>query len=162
MNRRSSRAGGLHLLYKLSMLGYELKEASSATVEELATSKELLAELKAKLDDESVMDSLMQMEHARWNAYMRSEGYRGVSIQQAQVYKETTGSHRHLRAKLHACLCSWDELDAVCRMFDPKLKVYDGVFIRNAPAVLGIVDDTSINISRVHNILVRSNKNGKV
>lgn len=162
VNRRSSRAGGMHLLYKLAMLGYEIKDASSATAEELEASKDLLAELEAKLDDAAVMDSLMETEHARWNAYMRSEGYCGASVQQAQVYKETAGSHRHLRAKLHACLCSWEELDGVCEIFDPKFKVYDGVFIHNAPAILGIVDDKSVNISKVHNILVRSNKNGKV
>jgi hypothetical protein len=47
-------------------------------------------------------------------------------------------------------------------MFDSKLKVYDGVFIRNALEVLGIMDEESVNINKVYNVLKRCNKNAKM
>lgn len=154
INRRSSRANGLHLLYKLAMLGYGVKSASSATAREQEAAPAILSELRSKLEDSATMDFLTRVEHDRWNAYMRSEGYEGASVDQAKLYKNTTGSHRHLRAKLHACICSWDELNEVCSAFDPKFKEYDAVFIQKAPAVLGLEDNPDINLSGLHNILV--------
>lgn len=55
--------------------------------------------------DVSVSDENKRLEHWRWNAYMRSEGFR---------YSET----RNDIAKLHKCLVPYDELDEITKSYD--------------------------------------------
>jgi hypothetical protein len=155
-NRRSDRANAVHIGYKLFLLGYRLKQKSSATAGEIAASGKYAEELLGKLRDKPTVERLKKIEHDRWNAFMRGEGWRGATIDEAIKYGAyTSGNHKFIRAKLHPCICSWDELDDVAKKFDPKFKYYDEAFITGIPSVLGLVDDGQINITKVQYILAK-------
>ena len=156
-NRRSDRANAIHIGYKLFLLGYELKRTSSATAEEIAASRMLAEELLNKLGDAQTVEELKKIEHERWNAFMRSEGWRRATIDEAVKYSAyTSGNHKFIRAKLHPCICSWAELDDVAKRFDPNFKYYDEAFIIEMPSVLGLVEDSRINITKAQYILTKN------
>lgn len=139
-DKRSSRANAIHIKYKLFALGYQV----NAAIGEPDCSDELIKRLK----DPQTLLKLTQLEHLRWNAFVRSEGYVGASAQDACIYKQyTNNSHKHLRAKMHACICTWDELDEISRVFGSDFKESDKNFISKIPYILGILDDKQINIS---------------
>ena len=99
---------------------------------------------------------LKELEHGRWNAFMRSEGWQGATVAEAEKYGAfTDGNHKFIRAKLHPCICSWDELDGVSERFDPSFKHYDEVFITEITSVLGLVDEGRINIARAQYVLTK-------
>jgi hypothetical protein len=152
IGKRSSRASAVHIRYKLHHLGYSMELAKPGEV----CDPEVLAELREKLNDEAILSRFMKLEHTRWNVFQRSQGYRGVSIAQAQAYKAyTNGSHIHRRAKLHACICDWDELPKVMDTFDPNMLKYDRTLVVNIPAIIGAEKDDAINISGVRYMVKR-------
>lgn len=155
VNKNSNRANAIHLLYKLFLLGYIVKPHREASDAEISQSAVLVDELSQKLNDEETLETLARIEHDRWNAYMRGEGYIGASIEQAQTYSKTVGSHKYIRARMNACICPYDALDNVCAEFDPKLKDYDKTFIQNSVYILGLKENPNINISGIKNVLVR-------
>ncbi|MBQ8012892.1 MAG: hypothetical protein IJ257_00650 [Treponema sp.] len=150
-NIRSNRANALHIRYKLFLLGYDLK--TDCSEQEIKENEKLSSELKS--DIEKNLLALSQTEHDRWNAFMRSEGWGTVSLEQAKKI----GKHKITRAKLHACLCSWEELDSLSE-FDPKFKEYDEIMIKNIPYLLGL-ENNRINISGVRYALTCRGVNGK-
>lgn len=50
------------------------------------------------------MDEVSWIEHRRWNAFMRSQGFCSASQAQMERYWEDCGEHKDLRRKLHICL----------------------------------------------------------
>ena len=154
INKNSNRANAIHLLYKLFLLGYKIKPFENATQEEISKSKILVEELSQKLNDEKILQKMSYIEHERWMAYMRGEGYISATIEQANIYKQTAGSHKYIRAKMNACICSWEDLDNVCQAFDSKIKDYDKIFIQNMIYILGLKENKNINITNIKNILI--------
>lgn len=146
INKRSSRANAIHIKYKLYSLGFLMYSKENAPEGKTACGETLIERLA---DEESVYN-LSKLDHLRWNAFQRSEGYRGAAIEQAMKYKAfTNNSHKHQRSKLHACICDWEELDKVAEIFDPNFKKYDENFIRLIPQIIGVVHDERINLSGV-------------
>lgn len=139
INRRSDRATALHIRYKLFMLGYDMKEMKNASAEEIAGSGRLLEQLKSQLKDSAVIDRMARVEHDRWCAFMRAEGWRSATLEQALVYKARTfGNQKFTKANMHACLCSWNELDRIMPVFCSNLKEYDARPFRDIPMILGL------------------------
>lgn len=154
-NRNSNRANAIHILYKLFLLGYGMKPYSQATSEERKKSLMLIQKLVLQLNTSSIIEKLSKLEHDRWNAFERSEGWQGVSCEDTEKYLPyTNGKHKNNCAKLHPCICTWEELDAVSAKFDPKLKIYDELLIKEIPAILGLDESPQINISNVKYVLV--------
>lgn len=155
LDKKANMANVMHIKYKLRLLGYDLKTYDSASDEEKKNAKTLQEEFYLKLADEKVIDYLGRLEHDRWMALQSSEGMRSVSIEEAKVYAEKTGNHKHARAKLHPCICTWEELDEIIKVFDPHLKEYDTEFIKMIPDILGL-RESKINVSDVKYILVKA------
>ena len=137
VGKRSSRANAIHVKYKLYTLGFEmrpLKDGETATAEERAA----LVKLRQRLGDSALLNRMAELEHGRWSAFQRSEGYRGASAEQAKIYrKHTNESHIHRRAKLHACICPWEDLPDIAAQYDPNMINYDVEMIRRIPEIIG-------------------------
>ena len=145
---RSNRANALHIRYKLFLLGYDMKAYAEASEQEKEESGSLLQELQRTINEKIL--PLSQAEHKRWNAFMRGEGWCSASFEQARQ----AHTHKIQQAKLHGCLCSWDELDPFIKAFDAKFKEYDACLVRDIPILLGLQPGKD-NISGVHYVLVR-------
>lgn len=119
--RRSNVANALHIKYKLWSLGLGYTRDDSELPE---IGYELTTDIKHRL---------VQLEHRRWNAFQRSEGWRSVTSEQVRKYMLTglNDGHRHFIAKLHPCICEFEKLVALCEEFDPKFIQYDEDYIEN-------------------------------
>lgn len=154
IDRKSNFANAIHIKYKLKMLGFDLKLKNQSTKEEMENAEQNLLLLKEKLSNKETLDYLGRLEHDRWLAFQISEGWKSISVNEAKEYSEKTGSHKHIRAKLHPCICTWEELDDVVKTFDPHLKEYDQEFVKYIPYILGL-EESSINISEIKYILIK-------
>lgn len=154
-NRKSDKANALHIPYKLFTMGYFLKPYDKATVLEIDKSAFFLAELENYLNDKNNEEHLSRMEHNRWMVFQSSDGWQGASFEQALEYSKFTHSHKFEEAKLHACICTWEELEKVQFHFDSKLKTYDINFIKQIPSILGLREDADINLSDVRYVLCK-------
>lgn len=107
-NQRSSFATALHIKYKLFASG--IKGVGAGKVNE-----EQIDEFEKLLLDPDKLESLAELEHERWNAFMRTEGYSLASPEDVAVYRNMGKSptHIHYLAKLHPSLVAWDELDDI-------------------------------------------------
>jgi hypothetical protein len=139
-NRRSSMASALHIQAKLHACGlmpagdHTLTEGKAAAFQTL---------LDADTQGNLVL-RLGQLEHARWNAFMRSYGYRSVSTDKMKLYAKQgeKKSHIHPIAKLHPCITDWEKLDEVskayteCTGFNKNFQEDDFVVVRNIPMII--------------------------
>ena len=95
------------------------------------------------LKDGARILNLQKYEHKRWSLFYYSEGWEGPTMDDILVYRKLLGPdenkiHKYVLARLHGCLCSWDELDDFEKEYD-EVKIYDEVFIRDLPSILGIL-----------------------
>ena len=149
-NKRSSRANAIRIKYKLFLCGMNMCKCTKP-------GDITYDDIKAILTEKTMMDKLSRVEHECWNAFMRSEGYRGASVDEARIYQAYTNNHKNIRAKLHACICDWDELDRVSAEFDPLFKKYDRDFIEKIPEILGMLPDSKVNICGVSYSICKNN-----
>lgn len=105
-NQRSSFASVLHIIYKMHDCGVTVSSGS-------LLERDHIEQLRENLKDSNLRDRLAQLEHRRWNAFMRSEGYSKASIDAVEQYFEYTQKPINKAAKLHPALVSWEELDFV-------------------------------------------------
>lgn len=154
-DRKSNRANAAHVKYKLYSLGYGIKKLQFATKDELELSPQLVSELSEKLKDETILDNLSRIEHDRWNAHERSDGWRTVTIEKSKEYASKIGSHKNVCAKLHPCLCTWDELDALGEAYGKDFKFYDTKIVKAIPEILGLTKETTINVCNISYILYK-------
>lgn len=156
IDKRSSRANVIHIKYKLFLLGYEMVPVlHEFTAQEQQDAQDNLELAKAQLQDPAVLRKIAKIEHLRWNAFQTAEGYKGASVVQALHYATQTGNHKNAMAKLHACICSWDELDEVSAAFNTDFKGYDIGFAREMLNMIGAQADAAINVSGCKYILVK-------
>lgn len=153
INKYSSLVNALSIKYKLALLGFDLKEKGEASLEEMNESNKLVIELIEKLKDKDILSELTKLEHDRWNAFQRSEGWSQSSVEQTRNYKKFVGKHKYNRAKLHPCICSWEELEAV-EEFDKNFRLYDEQLIQKIPEILGLVD-TQLNLGNCEYVITR-------
>ena len=69
---------------------------------------------------------------------MRAEGWRSVTAEQVRKFMMTglNDRHRHSIAKLHPCICDFEELGPLCDEFDKNLIAYDESFIEKMHYIL--------------------------
>lgn len=101
-SRRSSMAAALHIGAKFRGCGI-ITQGAFPTGDEVTT-------FEQRLQKEATQLALMENEHERWNAFMRSEGFRSVDFETVKKYAPITRSHKDEVAKLHPCIVSWDDL----------------------------------------------------
>lgn len=70
--------------------------------------------------DKNLLFRLAQYEHTRWTCYLISRGWLGFSDsdQAVQIIKAGAPKHMLQIARLHACICSWDDLKALHSSLD--------------------------------------------
>ena len=104
-NKRSSRASGLHVKYKLYSI---LRENYSNNLNEnLKMFREIYTE--------ELEEVLAKNEHDRWNAYMRTIGYKKATIDDVKKYYPILKDHRDYLGRRHPALVPFEELDNVSR-----------------------------------------------
>lgn len=142
-SRRSSMAAALHIPAKLKSIGI-VTSGVLPTEEELENFEEKITNAK---------EVLMQNEHDRWNAFMRSEGFKSVDFETVEKYAPLTRSHKDESAKLHPCITTWKELDDVQRKYDElqkklylkesKFKEYDEKLVVEIPKIIKKANELS-------------------
>lgn len=111
-NKNSSAASGVHLIYNLFASGIDVS-GEYPTEEELTEYENYVKNVDNKV-------RLSMLEHYRWNAYMRTAGYRYPTEEELNKYKEKRNRHNDDDLKLHLCLVKWDKPEAL--LCDDNLK----------------------------------------
>ena len=111
--RRSSMAAALHIPVKLHSCGI-LNGNQHDLTEDVADRFEQML----KSGGSEMLDRLAKVEHLRWNAFIRSEGYRNADIDTMEAYASVVGHQRDDLSKLHPCLVEWDQLDDVSAAYN--------------------------------------------
>lgn len=144
-SRRSDKANVTHIFYKLFVWGYLLKPYEQATEKERSASVGNVRDLLEFLYNEEYREAFGILEHDRWMAFQRSEGW-----QYAPPKRNEEGRlvYKFPKEKIHACICPWDELT-------PEMKQYDIDFVRHIPDILGLADNPKINLSKIRYVLLR-------
>ncbi|MBP3893265.1 MAG: hypothetical protein J6D34_04405 [Atopobiaceae bacterium] len=131
-NQRSSRATAIHLKYTL--FAYIRRHVlSSGVVPDVSTAdwQGRLMSLDSKAADNKAMLSLIDryqayvdhatdeeldwitiMEHDRWTAYVRSEGYEVADEQTFNAFFADTGENQNRMSRQHVCLVPFEDLQA--------------------------------------------------
>lgn len=130
-NRLSSMACALHIPVKLHQCGIDISSIKDITDEQLQQIEEILS-------DETTIEKLARNEHERWNAFMRSEGWRKLNIETMRKNK----LHQDKKAHTHSCIVSWDELNIVQDEYNKlgltkkDFKEYDYLIISSIPEII--------------------------
>ena len=91
------------------------------------------------LRDKNMVEILAKTEHRRWNAYMVSDGWVTMNLEETEAWMEARKSKEHkdyLRMR-HACIVPWEELNKVS-----EIKGRDPEHFKNADRkiVTGVTD----------------------
>lgn len=136
-NRRSSRASAIHLKYDLyafvrrhAALGEGKEVPTNVWQQDFYVEKDgsptELAEVAALYDRYMTdanegeqasaaagMEWISRIEHDRWDAYMRAEGYEVADKETFEAFYPMTHENQNRLAKQHVCLVPFDLLDLV-------------------------------------------------
>lgn len=130
-SRRSSMAVALHIPAKLHTLGIT---ANTIDRSEPFVSEKELRRYERIIKDAACLERLAQQEHERWNAFVRSEGFRSATIEAMKIYAPLTRSNKDEMARLHPCIVSWDNLAGLQTEYDAlreKLNLKENNFQNN-------------------------------
>ncbi len=137
-SRRSSMAAALHIGAKFRGCGIVTQGVFPAEDE--------VAEFEQRLQKKTTQLALMENEHERWNAFMRSEGFRSVDFETVKKYAPETRSHKDEVAKLHPCITSWEGLTALQENYNAlqralnlkksDFKEYDKKIVTEIPQII--------------------------
>jgi len=91
-----------------------------------------------------VLERMSILEHQRWNAFMKTEGYSLANIQDVKTYYSLSDPHTHIHylAKLHPTILEWDELDELSKQIsdimdkDFNFKQNDYDIVRRLPDIV--------------------------
>ena len=103
---RSNIARAIHRKYKWFSAG--IRETDR--VEGSGNAEEEFKRLMEHKDGEVLRDRLTWLEHRRWCAFIRSQGFRCPTREQLEAYAfKKDNTHKNVAMKLHACLVECDE-----------------------------------------------------
>lgn len=126
-NRDSSIACALHIKYRLYQFLEEMNYleyiAKVDWVKGLDKDTKTAIEKYLNSDEgKEAVEELAILEHKRWNAYMRSEGWKTADAKTAGWNAEDKlADHRNFAAKLHCNLVEWENLDEYTQEYDRVL-----------------------------------------
>lgn len=137
--RRSSMAAALHIPVKLYSCGILTADQRIPTVDNARQFQELMEK------DPQLLEKLAQIEHLRWNSFMRSEGFVQATWEELMCFypKLEKKDNKDVLGKRHLCLTKWDELDELYRKYlslDPpeknNFKDSDFAIVKGIPCML--------------------------
>ena len=140
-NRRSSLAFALHLQEKMNLL-LPLPAADPQTGERPDPFTPERIDAFAALLDEDTVERLARLEHERWIAFMRTEGFTRADASEMVRWQQAFGRHDNTLARRHPCIVAWNELDQLSAILaDAKgepvdFKETDRKIIRSIPTIL--------------------------
>ena len=181
IERGANRTNGIHLIYKLYLLGYGIVKKSEATAEQINESKEYLQQLKKIISEpinkeeyaisNKLKAQLARIEHDRWVAYYRSEGWSEIPYEKWNNFKEhfkepkKDGSikiyQKDYTIKQHVCICPYEKLEEAEKVFTSgnkptDFREFDFVYINYLLNTLGLEKNVpEINISGVEYVLIK-------
>ena len=152
--RRSSMAAALHIPTKLYDCGI------IAVGENFLSYDVALRFRKALEDDYSLAEKLAYTEHSRWNAYMRSEGYRHASWEDLLCFypQLETKNNQDQLSRTHLCITDWNELDELNKKYmalEPRpqkkdFKKSDRNIVQSIPMIIMLartLEETGLDLS---------------
>lgn len=132
VDKRSNRANALHIRYKLNILGLDYVPCSDGQTEDEVDFNEFVPA--------EAVDRIAVIEHDRWMAFMRSEGWTTADIAEVKLYKEnglSAGKHKCPLLQMHPYICPFEELPARSKALGLKDSTeYDRELIRHIPDIL--------------------------
>ena len=150
--KSSNRAAAVHIKNKLFLMGLELVPYEGEPTQEQINETEKALGIFAKyVNDGQKMEELQKVEHERWRAFHFAEGWKTPTLEETFVYrkllvKDNKKKHKYVLARMHGCLCSWEDLDALEKEYG-NFKIYDEVFIREIPSIIGCQKNNPGNIA---------------
>lgn len=148
-NRGASIALGLHAKYKLyaalvEFLGNEQERYNWGQDPTLEIIDKVQSYMNTDLEENPLIEAISELEHRRWNHYMRTQGWQTTNLDQMDLWYDELGTkHRNFAAKLTPCLVDWDDLPTLDReLFErhPNQKtdfqMLDRIFVTNLPEIL--------------------------
>ena len=156
-DKSSNRAAAVHIKNKLFMMGLELISCEKEpTPEQIKETENALEVFVMNINDKEKMEVLQKVEHARWLAFHFSEGWKSPTLEETFIYRKLLENkkHKYVLARLHGCLCSWEDLDALEKEYG-NFKIYDEDFIREIPSIIGCQKNNPGNIAGVKFMLAR-------
>lgn len=134
-NKKSSRAVAVHLKYKLYSV---LKDVYVGNLEEdLKNNLEnVFKQYREVIKDPKIEQALIKNEHDRWNAYVRTEGFKSIKKEEVKKYMDFTKNTKHFLAKLHPAIVAYEELEEVERYLQKDFKTADIQIIHNLEKIL--------------------------
>lgn len=138
-DRRSSMAAALHIPAKLCMC-----DSIPKTGGNILTPANLNIYAECVANDPDLRRRLAINEHARWNAFMLSEGYQPATAQQMHQYAKTVGSHKDDLSMLHPCITDWETLDTIESLYNTtygkskEFKKYDKEIVERLPEIWAV------------------------
>lgn len=134
-SQRSSLATALHIKYKLYEIGYGDFSFENFNLEQIN-------QLRKMITKDMIDNHLAPLEHQRWNAYMRSEGYCLCTKEDVACYIiASEGNHVFHIGKQHPALVPWDDLDDAYNKvkevtgLNCDFKVYDKLICEQIPNI---------------------------
>ncbi len=109
-NRCSSMAAAIHVDAKLHIFKILLEKNGKKYGENELKEKFIRI---TKDHNHPITVELAKCEHERWNAYMRSVGYRSCDIEAMRKYAPSVKKNKDDLSKLHPCITHWDNLDEI-------------------------------------------------
>ncbi len=132
--KRSNHAAALHINYKLWWLGFEeVKPSNSAEM-----NNDSLRTFIQNHPDE--IRKLAIAEHDRWVAFHRTEGWRSISLEDAQTEgygRLSNGSKKSVMLQMHPDICPFEEISARSKaLHRDDTTEFDEQLIRSLPEIL--------------------------
>ncbi len=131
--KRSSRASAVHIKYKLYAI---LKEQYT---DDLKANQTLLKEIY----NDEIERTLVECEHDRWMAYVRSIGYTSVSFNKVKEYYHEIEYHENSLTKQHPAIVPNKDLDKVTKQLQTLNPEID-LKMSDVKIVRALVDGTVI------------------
>lgn len=122
----SNRSATSNIATKLRLLNLEMREKSDKSAGKAVNLNDYLTEER--------LENLSKQEHLRWNAFHFASGWITWPLNQTDGAKKA----KDIINRRHACLVTWDELEAVTLRFNqnPSYKQLDYEQVKNIPMIL--------------------------
>lgn len=165
-NRDSSMAVALSLPYRLfqtnpydsnsnHILPLDRWNITDSPYTKTLLSGSLAEKFKESLPEGENFTNLVRFEHSRWLRWMISRGWISATPEQNEIYlKAGNPKHQLYIARMHGCICSFDELDCLSEYLfncatEKNWKQYaDGSsFINRKKKDFKIIDESNINMT---------------
>ena len=89
-----------------------------------------------QIKDSNILNELVKNEHDRWNAYVRTDGFKYIAKEEVLKYKETTKNTKHFLAKLHPAIVEFNKLEEVENYLQKDFRSADINIINNIENII--------------------------